>query len=332
MKNIAIIGHIGALSKNILELLALRGYSKENVSVFETKVAGNIKISFGEEDISVTSLEDADFTKFDAAVFTGHSHVAAKYAPKFALSGVKVINTTSAFDGDDKIPVIVGGINDEAITKAQKNIINVPNAHIATLLGALAGIHNKYQIKTLRVSSYVAADYEGQDGMSELYNQTRKILMNDTASSNGLFNKTLAFNVIPQVGSFIGEETFNEWAYNSQIKQILGGKVKVHANCAFVPAFVGVGQFANIETLNEIDAGIAADDIKKAKGVLLLDKQEDGGYVSLTDVQGESSIFVSRIRQDMTVENGISLWVAGDVYKIAAQNILAVLKQFIKQG
>ena len=145
------------------------------------------------------------------------------------------------------------------------------------------------------------------------------------------FKYEIAFNVIPQVGSFIGEETANEWLFNTQCKQVLGCDTKVHANCALIPAFVGMGIYANIETKEDIDAGDVLEDIKKAKGVLVLDKQEDGGYFSLTDVQGENSVFVSRIRQDMTVENGISLWIAGDMYKIAAQNVLAILKQFLKK-
>ena len=155
--------------------------------------------------------------------------------------------------------------------------------------------------------------------------------MNDTASTTGLFHKTIAFNVIPQVGSFIGEETEIEWLYNSQIKQVLPNNAKVHANCAFVPAFVGQGIFANVEVEEEIDADEAREDIKKAKGVIVIDRQEDGGYITINDAQGENSVFISRIRQDISVENGISLWICGDAYKIAAQNILAILKQFLKK-
>ena len=169
--------------------------------------------------------------------------------------------------------------------------------------------------------------------MSELYSRTRKILMNDTIQANeGLFHKNLAFNVIPQAGNFIGEETTGEWIFNAHCKQVLGGEVKVHANCALVPAFVGLGLYANIETFEDIDADDVESEIKKARGVSFLDKREDGGYYSLTDAQGEGSIFISRLRQDMTVENGISLWITGDAYRIAAQNILAVAKQFLKRG
>ena len=331
MNKIAIIGYNNQLSKNILELLSLRGYGKNNISVFETKVQGEPKVSFGEEELIVKSLENADVSGFDAVVFVGNNQAPSLYAKKFASQGIKVINATTALEGEENIPLVVGGVNDNVFDKAQ-NIINIPQPSIVQLLGAIAGLCGKYSLKNIRLTSFVAADFEGQEGMSELYNRTRRILMNDVSSNeSGLFHKTLAFNVIPQVGSFIGEETYNEWLYNSQIKQVLSSDIRVHANCTFVPSFVGTGQFVNIETNEDIDADEAREDIKKAKGVLVLDRQEDGGYATLTDVQGESSVFVSRIRQDMTVENGISLWIAGDTYKIAAQNILAVLKQFLKK-
>lgn len=331
MNNIAVVGYSNTLAKNILELLSLRGYSKDNIGVFETKVQGEPKVSFGDDDITVCSIENLSVENYNAVIFTGYENTAIKYARKFASQGLKVINSTSALVGEKDIPMLVGGINEQKM-KEVGNIINVPEPCVVQLLSALAGIVSGYQIKNILLSAYVSADIEGQEGMSELYNHTRRILMNDVGSTtNGLFHKTLAFNVIPQVGSFIGEETQIEWIYNSQCKQVLGNNVKVHANCAVIPAFVGLGQFANIETLEEIDADEAREQIKKTKGVLVLDKQEDGGYISLTDVQGESSVFVSRIRQDMTVENGISMWIAGDAYKIAAQNILALLKQFLKK-
>lgn len=331
MNKIAIIGYKNALAKNLLDLLSLRGYTKDKVSVFAPHIQGNVTVSFGEESLNVRSIDTLQAKDFAAIIFTDSEQTATKYATKLVSADSKIINATSALEGDEKIPMIVGGINDTDVIKSQKNIINVPHPYIVELLGALANINQKYQIKTLRISAFVSADFEGQDGMSELYNQTRRILMNDTASSVGLFHKTLAFNVVPQVGSFIGEETYNEWLYNSQIKQVLGANIKVHANCAVVPVFVGMGMFVNVETIQDIDADEAREDIKKTRGVLVLDTQQDGGYASMTDVQGENSIFVSRIRQDMTVDNGISLWIAGDAYKIAAQNILALLKQFLKK-
>ncbi len=331
MNNIAIVGFNNALAKNILELMSLRGYDKNNVKVFSTNVQKNTKVSFGEEDIIVADIEELNPADFSAIIFTDNDRTTSIYGTKFAKSKVRIINATKAFEGDENIPVIVGGINENMLNKANKNIINVPHPFVVEFLSAIVGLAQKYTIKRINLSTYTSVDYENQDGMSELYNQTRKILMNDTASSTGLFHKTIAFNVIPQVSSFIGEETEIEWLYNSQIKQVLGFDTKVHANCAVVPVFVGQGIFANIEVEEEIDADEAREDIKKAKGVLVVDRQEDGGYITINDAQGESSVFISRIRQDISVENGISLWICGDAYKIAAQNMLALLKQFLKK-
>ena len=331
MNNIAIIGYNNALAKNILELMSLRGYDKNNVKVYAENAPKNTKISFGEEDISVEKIDSLNVADFSAVIFTDNAKTAATYGHKFSKSNVKIINSTKAFEGDENIPMIVGGINENLIIDTSKNIINVPHPYIVEFLSAIAGLSQKYTVKRINLSTYSSVDFENQEGMSELYNQTRKILMNDTASSSGLFHKTIAFNIIPQLGSFIGEETEIEWLYNSQIKQVLGFNTKVHANCAVVPAFVGQGVYANIEVEEEIDANEAREDIKKARGVLVVDRQEDGGYITINDVQGENSVFVSRVRQDITVENGISLWISGDAYKIAAQNILALLKQFLKK-
>lgn len=332
MFRLAVIGGNDTLSKNILELLALRGYPKENVSVFKAHVQGTQQVSFGEEDLPLKPLSALNPADFDAAVVTENDKDGALEIFKLAEAGVKVINATAQLGGEDGVPMVVGGINEEAALKAEKNIVSVPHPCVVQLLTALAEINAKYRIKNIRLSTYASVDFEGQDGMSELYNATRRILMNDTSQTkDGLFHKTPAFNVVPQAGCFIGEETSAEWVYNAHVKQVLGGKVKVHANCAVVPAFVGLGIYANVETEADIDSDEARDYIKKTKGVLVMDKQEDGGYASLIEAQGESAVFVSRVRQDMTVENGISLWVAGDAYKVAAQNILALVKQIVKK-
>lgn len=331
MNNIALIGYNNALVKNILELLSLRGYDKNNVKIYSNNIQKNTKVFFGDDEIIVADIKELNPTDFSAIIFTENDKTASIYGTKFAKSKVRIINATKTFEGDENIPMIVGGINENLLDKASKNIINVPHPFVVEFLSAIVGIVQKYTIKRINLSTYTSVDFENQDGMTELYNQTRKILMNDTASTSGLFHKTIAFNVVPQVGSFIGEETEIEWLYNSQIKQVLGVDVKIHANCAVVPVFVGQGIYANIEVEEEIDADEAREDIKKAKGVLVVDRQEDGGYITINDAQGESSVFVSRIRQDISAENAISLWICGDAYKIAAQNILALLKQFLKK-
>ena len=331
MLKYAIIGHNNALSHNILNLLEARGISSQDVGVFDLKPQGSVQVSYG-ESAELTVLPIEDIPPSEVVIFTAHENHVPHYAKKFASTGAKVINATSALLGEAGIPMMVGMVNDDAFAKADKGIISVPHPLVAMLLGGLSGVIGKYGIKNIRLSAYISADIEGQDGMSELYNHTRRILMNDMSSSNdNLFHKPLAFNVIPQAGSFIGEETEIEWLYNAQIKQVLGDKIKVHANCAIVPSFIGVGQYVNIETIDDIDSDAAKEELKKSKGVTVINRQEDGGYASLTDVQGEGAIFISRIRQDMTVENGISLWIAGDIYNVAAQNILALAKQFLKK-
>lgn len=331
MNNIAVIGYRGNLSKNLLELMYLRGFSKDNIAVYDTAAGFETKIPFGEEDIPLRPFSEFKSDNLSSIIYLSGDIKSQKQILSLKNQNIWLINADEGFASLATAPMIVGGINEDCAVSSSK-VINVPNPQVAMLLGAIANIHNKYGIKTIRLSTYVAADFEGQDGMSELYNQTRRILMNDVASSTGsLFHKTVAFNVIPQVGEFIGEETITEWQYNTQIKQILGGNTKIHANCAIVPAFVGVGQYANIETISEIDVDEAKKDIQKTRGVLLVDRQEDGGYAALNDVQGENSIFVSRLRQDTTSDNAISLWIAGDTYKIAAQNILSILKQLLKK-
>ena len=249
MTKYAIIGYNNTLAKNILELLFLRGFSKDEVGIFAPKVQGEIKLSFGDDELKVQTIEKFIPSEFDAAIFTGNN--TAQYINKFISSGIKIVNATTNLEVDTNIPMIVGGVNDETLNNAS-NIIHVPHPCVTQLLAGLSGVKSKYTIKNIRLSTYMSADLEEQDGMSELYNTTRRILMNDVSSNNsGLFHKTLAFNVIPQVGSFIGEETSNEWMFNTQCKQVLGRDTKIHANCALVPAFVGMGIYANIETKEE---------------------------------------------------------------------------------
>ena len=211
-------------------------------------------------------------------------------------------------------------------------MVSVPAAEVAQMLIPLQNIHKQYNIKRIVVSTYSSTSAFGRQGMDELFNQTRKIFMNETlADDQNVFHKQIAFNVIPHLGDFIGEETSIEWAFNAETKQIFGGEVKVHANCSVVPAFIGSAQYINVECTNDIDVSDAKDYIKKTKGVIVFDKQVDGGYVTLHDVQGEDNIYVSRFRQDSSVENGISFWcVADNLRSAAAANICQIIKKWQK--
>ena len=290
MKKIAVIGVTESVGREILAFLADGGYRPSDTAALETKVPLGTQVSFGEEeDIDVGNLEDFDFAEAE-------------------------------------VPMIVAGVNDDRLSAAAKNIVGVPSAAVAQILLPLKAADEAYGIKRLIVSTYTSTSVYGKEGMDELFNQTRKIFMNESLADNQkVFEKQIAFNVIPQVEEFIGEETRLEWQINAETKKVLGRDVKVHANCAFIPAFIGNAVYVNAECEKEVDVDEVRKLMKQTEGVIVFDKNVKGGYVTLNDVQGEIEVYVSRLRQDASVENGFSFWsaadnlrfgVAGNAYKI----------------
>ena len=224
--------------------------------------------------------------------------------------------------------MIVAGLNDSKISGAARGLVSVPSAPVTQMLVPLGAVNEKYLIKRIVVSTYTSTSVYGKEAMDELFDQIRKIYMNDTLADNQkVFNKQIAFNVIPQVGEFLGDETDCEWALNAETKKVLNGNVKVHANCAVIPAFIGCGQFVNVECEDEVDVEEVRKLMSKTPGVVVFDKHVNGGYVTMADVQGENDIYVSRLRQDVSVENGISFWCVADNLRVGvAKNAFAVMK------
>ena len=229
--------------------------------------------------------------------------------------------------------MIVYGVNNQEAIETKSNIVSIPSALVTQVLQPLANVNQELNLTHLTINAYVSTSVYGKEAMDELFNQTRKIFMNSSlADEENIFKKQIAFNVLPQVGEFIGEETKTEWAVNAQIKKVLGGNMKVHANCAFVPAFIGIGMFVNAECLNEVDVDAIRTLIENTEGIVIFDRQVDGGYVSLTDVQGENDIYVSRVRQDLSVENGFSFWTVADNLRAGtAKNAFNVAKLLLKK-
>lgn len=333
MKKIAVIGVEEGVGREVLNLLAEENVPLGNVVALEPRSAlGNI-VSYGEDDeLDVLSLDAFDFHDVEIAVFAVSAEVAKKYAPKAVAAGARVIDCSAAFVGDADIPMVVSGINEDRLPGMKKGIVSVPSAEVAQMLIPLQNIARDCGIRRIVVSTYSSVSSYGREAMDELFNQTRKIFMNETlADDQKVFHKQIAFNAVPQVGDFIGEETACEWAFNAEAKQILGGEVKVHANCAVIPAFIGSAQYLNVECAKEIDVDVARRLIKEVKDMVVFDKQVDGGYVTLHDVQGENGIYVSRLRQDNSVENGISLWCAADSLRAAgARNIVNIIRSLQK--
>ena len=334
MKKIAVVGVEEGIGREILNLLAEQGVKSGEVAALEPRSALGNMVSFGEEeDIDILGLDGFDFKTVRTVVFAVSADVAKKYIPAALSAGAKIIDCSGAMQGEADVPMVVNGINDAEITGAKRGIIAVPAPEVMQMLIPLQNIHREYGVKRLVISTYASTSFYGRPAMDELFNQTRRIFMNETlADDKAVFHKQIAFNVIPHVGDFIGEETLCEWAFNAQSKQVLGSGVKVHANCAVIPAFIGSAQFINVECGKEIEVDEARRLIKNVPGVIVFDKQTDGGYVTLNDVQGENDIYVSRLRQDNSVDSGISFWCVADNMRAAAVNILALAAQLEKQA
>ncbi len=329
MKKVAVIGVSENIGREVLAYLAEEGFDRRSVFALEAKSAAGNMVSYGEDDeLDVLGLDRFDFSTVDTAVFAASAEVCKKYIPQALEKDVKVVDCSGAFFGEPDVPMIIAGMNDDKLAQAKRGLAAVPSAGVTQMLLPLKLINEQHVISRIVVSDYTSTSVYGKEGMDELFNQTRKIFMNDTlVDDQQVFHKQIAFNVIPQVGEFIGDETQNEWAFNAETKQILGSQVKVHANCAVVPAFIGCGQYVNVEFSDEIDVEEARSLMKKVQGVVVFDKHVDGGYVTINDVQGENNIYISRLRQDTSVENGISFWCVADNLRAGvAKNALSVAK------
>ena len=333
MTKYAIVGAEESVGREILSFMEEDGIKASNVFAVDVNAPLGTQVSYGEdEELDVHNLETFDFSQVNAAVFATTAEVAKRFIPKAIKAGVKVVDATGATFEDSDVPMIISGVNEAEIKKASKGLVTIPSAAVTQMLIPLKAVHDKYKIKRMVVNCYVSTSIYGKEAMDELFDQTRKIFMNESLVDNQkVFNKQIAFNIIPQAGEFIGDETSFEWAMNAETKKVLGVDVKVHANFAVIPAFIGTAQYVNVECVEEIDADEARKLMKSTKGVVVFDKKVDGGYVSLVDVQGEDNIYVSRVRQDVSVENGISFWcVADNLHVGMAKNAYAVMRDLLK--
>lgn len=333
MKKIAIVGALENAGREILDLLAEKEYPLANVFAVENKTPMGTMVSYGEDDdIDVFNLDDFDFSKVDGAIFVTSEEITKKYLPKAKSKGIKIVDCSGASFADTDVPMIVAGINESEISQTKKDVVSVPSFFVTQMLLPLQNIIKKLKIKRIVVSTYTSTSVYGKEAMDELFNQTRKIFMNEPlVDDEQIFHKQIAFNVLPQIGEFMGEETHQEWQINAEVKKVLGSDIKVHANCAVIPSFIGSAEYVNVECEGDVDADEIREMMKSAENVVVFDKNVDGGYVSLADIQGEDSVYVSRIRQDVSVENGFSFWCVSDnIRNGIAINALKVAEQLLK--
>jgi len=334
MKKIAVVGVMQSQGRELLNILEETGVSADDIFAVDTDSPLGTQVSYGEDtDMDVFNLNDFDFSAAEVAVFCTSPEVSKRYVPHALAKKLKIIDCSGAYVTDSEVPVIIPGINEAQIFEAKKGIVAIPSPQVTQLLVPLQKIAARYEIKRMVINTYMAVSVYGKEAMDELFSQTRKIFMNEPlVDDEEIFHKQVAFNVLPQVGEFFGDETKYEWAMNVEVKKILNADIKVHANCAIVPAFIGIGEFVNVECGKDVDVDDVRNMMRDTKGVVVFDKRVDCGYVSLNDVQSENDIYVSRLRQDVSVENGFSFWcVADDLRAGGAQNAYNVLQLLLKK-
>ncbi len=329
---VAVVGATGTVGREILNVLAERQFPLDEIAALASARSTGDVIDFGEggETLKVRNIEHFDFAGWDMALFAAGSEVSKVYVPRAADAGCTVIDNSSLYRMDPDVPLIVPEVNAEAIAGfARKNIIANPNCSTAQLVVALKPLHDAAKIKRVVVATYQSVSGSGKAGMDELFEQSRNIFVG-TSSDPVKFPKQIAFNVIPQCDEFLDDgSTKEEWKMVVETKKILDRSIKMTATCVRVPVFVGHSEAVNIEFENEISADEARAILREAPGVMVIDKREDGGYVTPVECVGDYATFVSRIREDSTVENGLSLWVVSDnLRKGAALNAVQIAELF----
>ena len=325
---VAVVGATGNVGREILNILAERQFPLDEVAaVASARSTGDI-IDFGDsgQELKVKNLEHFDFSGWDMALFAAGSDASKLYVPKAAQAGCTVIDNSSLYRMDPDVPLIVPEVNPDAIAGyRKKNIIANPNCSTAQLVVALKPLHDAARIKRVVVATYQSVSGTGKAAMDELFNQSRNIFVGDSAEPK-IYPKQIAFNVIPQAGDFLDDgSTSEEWKLVVETKKILDPKIKVSATCVRVPVFVGHSEAVNVEFEEELSAKKAQSILREAPGVMLIDKREDGGYVTPVEAVGEYATYVSRVRDDPTVDHGLSLWVVSDnLRKGAALNAVQI--------
>jgi len=325
---VVVVGATGNVGREMLNVLAEREFPIEELAAVASSRSTGDEIEFGETGkmLKVRNIEHFDFAGWDIALFSAGSDVAKVHAPRAAAAGCVVIDNSSFWRMDPDVPLIVPEVNPDAIAGYKvKNIIANPNCSTAQMVVALKPLHDAAKIRRVVVATYQSVSGAGKQGMDELFEQSRNIFVGDS-SEPVKFTKQIAFNVIPHIDSFLDDgSTKEEWKMVVETKKILGAKIRVHATCVRVPVFVGHSEALNIEFEDELSAEQAQDILREALGVMLVDKREDGGYVTPVECVGDGATFVSRVREDPTVDNGLALWCVSDnLRKGAALNAVQI--------
>jgi aspartate-semialdehyde dehydrogenase len=324
---VAVVGATGNVGKEMLNILAEREFPVDEIVALASRNSLGTEVSFGDKTLKTKDLAEFDFTGWDIAFFAIGSDATKVYAPKAASQGCVVIDNSSLYRYDPDVPLVVPEVNAEAVDGYKaKNIIANPNCSTAQMVVALKPLHDRAKIKRVVVATYQSVSGTGKEAMDELWNQTKGMFVPGQEVAPKVYPKQIAFNVIPHIDVFLDDgSTKEEWKMVAETKKILDKNIKLTATCVRVPVFVGHSEAINIEFEESLDWQEAQDILREAPGILVVDKREAGGYITPVECVGEYATYISRIRQDSTVENGISLWCVSDnLRKGAALNAVQI--------
>ena len=330
---VAVVGATGNVGREMFEILAERGFPASEVVALASRRSIGTEVSYGNRTLKVKAAEHYDFADTDICLMSAGSAVSKEWSPKIAAQGAVVIDNSSCWRYDADVPLIVPEVNADAIDGfKKKNIIANPNCSTAQMVVALKPLHDAATIKRVVVATYQSVSGAGKDAMDELFAQTRAIFSAQTPETEK-FTKRIAFNVSPHIDVFMDDGfTKEEWKMSSETKKILDPKIEVVATCVRVPVFIGHSEAVHLEFEKPISAEQARDILREAPGVLVIDKRENGGYITPYESVGEDATYVSRIREDKTVPNGLALWCVSDnLRKGAALNAVQIAETLINR-
>jgi aspartate-semialdehyde dehydrogenase len=330
---VAVVGATGNVGREMLDILSERSFPADEVVALASRRSLGTEVSFGDKTLKVKALENYDFSDVDICLMSAGGSVSKEWSPKIAAAGAIVIDNSSAWRMDPDVPLIVPEVNaDAAAGFTKKNIIANPNCSTAQLVVALKPLHDKAKIKRVVVSTYQSVSGAGKDAMDELFSQTKAVYTTEDIVTKK-FPKRIAFNVIPEIDVFMEDGyTKEEWKMMAETKKILDPKIKLTATCVRVPVFVGHSEAVTVEFENPISPDEARNILRNAPGCLVIDKHEPGGYVTPYEAAGEDATYISRIRADATVENGLSFWCVSDnLRKGAALNAVQIAESLINR-
>jgi aspartate-semialdehyde dehydrogenase len=335
---VAVVGATGNVGREMLDILSERGFPADEVVALASSRSKGKEVSFGDKILKCQVLDNYDFSDTDFCLMSAGGSTSAEWAPKIAAQGCIVVDNSSQWRYDERIPLIVPEVNapvlEEWIKKKDRiNIIANPNCSTAQLLVALKPLHDAATIKRIVVATYQSVSGAGKEAMDELFTQTRAVLVSDPIEVHK-FTKRIAYNVIPHIDKFMEDGyTKEEWKVVAETKKMLDPKIKVTCTAVRVPVFISHAEAVNIEFEKPITADEARDILREAPGCLVIDKHEDGGYITPAEAAGEDATYISRIREDATVENGLNIWVVSDnLRKGAALNTIQIAEALINRG